>query len=344
MGNHGTRWSLKAALGLAGIVVVLGCDRVLAWIQPPVPYQYHHPAAATSISTRLYNSNNNNNENAGSKDAAQVAVEQIDINSEKVLKTFPSLKDAAAEFQIYPSYIKRVLDNKRKSCAGYFWRWEGSTALPRENVEKVSLETGQVLEFFPTLGSAGLQGGKLPTIVGEFLFRPRGSNETNVTYRSKKRSNARQVEKICLETNQVLETYRCASDAAIAMSTSVHNLYSVLQGRTKTCRGYFWRYVGSNALPHANASKYAGKGLNKWKDSATPVEQICHYSGRVLAVYESQQEAAQTVKGNHCCIMKVIRGEVGSHAGYFWRLQGSSDLPPKPKRWKRKWANNSAHH
>lgn len=340
MGNHGTRWSLKAALGLAGIVVVLGCDRGLAWI--PVPYQCRHPATATTISTRLDTDNNSNNDNAGSKDAAQVAVEQIDINSEKVLKTFPSLKDAAAEMQTYPSYIKRALDNKRESFAGYFWRWEGSTALPKNTIEKVSLETGQVLEFFPNLGRAGLQGKKLPIIVGEFLWRPRGSNETNVTYYSTKRGNARQVEKICLETNQVLETYRCASDAAIAVSTTMHNVYAVLQGRTKTCRGYFWRYVGSNALPHATAGKCAGRGVNKWKDSAIPVEQICHYSGRVLAVYDSQQEAAQAVKGNHCSIMTVLRGQVGSHAGYFWRLRGSGDLPPKLR--KRNEANDSAQH
>jgi hypothetical protein len=65
------------------------------------------------------------------------------------------------------------------------------------------------------------------------------------------------VEKICLDTGKVLETFATAEQAHLAMSESgaaqFSNFKKVLEGKTNyhhhTYKGYFWRVVGSNKLP-----------------------------------------------------------------------------------------------
>lgn len=59
-----------------------------------------------------------------SKEKNSKAVAMLDKNTNKVLKTFPSIRDAERYFNIdYRTHISQVCDGKRKTCRGYKWKW-----------------------------------------------------------------------------------------------------------------------------------------------------------------------------------------------------------------------------
>ena len=57
------------------------------------------------------------------------AIIQVDKNTNKVLHTYPSIKDAMISLGFsyspsMPSHIGDVCNNKRNTCYGYKWKWE----------------------------------------------------------------------------------------------------------------------------------------------------------------------------------------------------------------------------
>lgn len=59
-----------------------------------------------------------------SKEKNSKAVAMLDKNTNKVLKTFSSVRDAEKYFNIdYRTHIPQVCDGKRKTCQGYKWKW-----------------------------------------------------------------------------------------------------------------------------------------------------------------------------------------------------------------------------
>lgn len=272
--------------------------------------------------------------------ALKAAVEQVDLKTGETVKTFPSVRDAAKSVFTYPSKIKYVLEGEQGSHKGFFWRWEGSEALPRRRkngliIEKLCITSGDVLERFNSILDAesrheGIILDNLrhrPRIDGGFFWRVKGSDATPFT-KSRKGKIAKAIEKICIETHNILETYPNAHIAAESVSTTIFNIYSVLQGRTLTCRGFFWRYEGSDKLPSPKTRKRSGPRRTNY---TKPVEQVCLETGKVLAVYKNHHEAVEILgpnfKAEH--IRKNLHGYQKTYNGYFWRWAGSNKLPPQ---------------
>jgi hypothetical protein len=190
-----------------------------------------------------------------------IPIEQVDVETNKVVETFPSTRKASKKTGVSRCSIRRVLDRKGKASAGgFFWRFRGDTNTPWQNPE------------------------------------PRCND------RDQKR-----VEKMCIETGQVRHTYVSISDAARHLGISATRMSTVLNGRTMTCKGFFWRFHGSDALPPKRRIQRS-------------VKQLCLKTGRVLATHKSIQVAAKTAGITSPGISYCCNGRNGSKSagGFGW--------------------------
>lgn len=75
------------------------------------------------------------------------------------------------------------------------------------------------------------------------------------------------------------------------------------------------------------ASSQHQVGSEKGRAHGKSVEQLCLETGRVLAEYCSQREAARACDGRQSAISMVCRGVKLSVHGFFWRFKGSTAIP-----------------
>ena len=85
------------------------------------------------------------------------------------------------------------------------------------------------------------------------------------------------------------------------------------------CRGVFWRYKGSSALP-------CDLG-NRVLKSKKPVEQLCVKTGAVIKRYNSVSEAARAVEITAPSISNICNGWKGhnSAGGYSWKFSANME-------------------
>lgn len=128
-----------------------------------------------------------------------IPIEQVDLETNEVVETFPSSRQADERTGVSRCSIRRVLDRRGKARAGgFFWRFKGETNTPWQDpeprcstaVEKLCLESGDVLDIFDSLADAKRSMGMKPnnacirdTCDGKgrhsalgFFWRWRGSN------------------------------------------------------------------------------------------------------------------------------------------------------------------------
>jgi hypothetical protein len=92
-------------------------------------------------------------------DQGQKPVEQICIETGQVRHTFDSISDAARDLGVLRSRISNVLNGHSMSCQGFFWRYQGSDALPPKRrlqrvVKQLCLKTGRVLATHKSIQNA----------------------------------------------------------------------------------------------------------------------------------------------------------------------------------------------
>ncbi|CAJ1960340.1 unnamed protein product [Cylindrotheca closterium] len=94
-------------------------------------------------------------------DQGQKPIEQLDLQTGQILNTFDSISDASRGIEdASASRITAVCKGRYNSAHGYFWRYKGSTALPRKNkgrrkIDQLCLKTGRVIATFDTITDAG---------------------------------------------------------------------------------------------------------------------------------------------------------------------------------------------
>jgi hypothetical protein len=156
--------------------------------------------------------------------------------------------------------------------------------------------------------------------------------------KSSKNGGRKAVEKMCLETGEVIGTFQSVTEAAKSVDVSVAAVRHALRGwkGRKSSAGFGWRYAPPGALPDSaiSADHSTEKSADTQEESSQPiirrrtecrVEQLCVETGEVLQTFNSLREASTRTKLNR----KYIRKAFGSvYAGFFWRAEGSIDLPP----------------
>jgi len=94
-------------------------------------------------------------------DQGQKPIEQLDLQTGQVLATFDSISHGARSIPNgVITRITAVCTGRYKSAHGYFWRYKGSTAMPkkkngRRKIDQLCLKTGRVITTFDTISDAG---------------------------------------------------------------------------------------------------------------------------------------------------------------------------------------------
>jgi len=188
--------------------------------------------------------------------------------------------------------------------------------------------------------------------------KPNTTKKKNIIVNKKdKPRNVRKrykVEKIDINTGEVIKVYENPVQAAKNNNICYSAIMSVLNGRTKTSGGYFWRYIKDDIkeviidktkenveinikekiVIVENTIKVIKTEQNKRGRKGTEVEQIDIATNEVINTFNSMRDASIHVKCNLTSIRDVIVGSSCKCKGYFWRLKGSDKryIGPEDKR------------
>ena len=84
-------------------------------------------------------------------------VNQIDVQTNKIIKTYNSVREAAIAIQCNNSYLSRICKDN-KIAFGYRWQYQNDDYIKKEftakPVCKLDLKTGEILEVFPSGAAA----------------------------------------------------------------------------------------------------------------------------------------------------------------------------------------------
>ena len=258
----------------------------------------------------------------------KVPIEKICPKTGNVLGVFPSITEARLSANVTKSQISQVIQGKAQTTGGFFWRIKGSSIAPPQRkqrkqqhcngnrVEQVCLETGHVLHTFESIEEATNSFNVSRTSMRKALSDPTMSF-AGFSFRSV----ARPVEKVCLSTGKVLDTFPSATAAAQSANANTRQMRDVLSGKGMSCKGFFWRYEGSTSTPSPKAYR-------------KPVEKVCLSTGKVLESFPSATAAAQSVNTNTGHMSRVLTGKYKSCKGFFWRYEGSTSTPSPKQNWK----------
>jgi hypothetical protein len=112
-----------------------------------------------------------------------------------------------------------------------------------------------------------------------------------------------------------LNEYESVAAAAKAVGSQITHMTQACNGSARMCKGFFWRFKGSNSLPAAR------------RQGPRTVEQVDIKTGKPIKEFVSVWEAAKECNCERQDISDVIFGITQQAGGYFWRYQGSDALP-----------------
>ena len=164
---------------------------------------------------------------------------------------FPSVIAAAASVNAHLTGL-----DGGHATQGFFWRLQGSTATydpttkRRKCVEQLSLDTGEVLQVFPSkaAAAASVKIGTCPfsemsmdkgKVTQGFFWRLQGSTATPATHIAKTLCGRKAVEKISLETGAVLRVFPSKKDAAASVGLSGSSLDLRSMDKKIATQGFF---------------------------------------------------------------------------------------------------------
>ena len=131
------------------------------------------------------------------------------------------------------------------------------------------------------------------------------------------------VEQIDIQTQTVVNVFESVKSAAKALNISSATISRVLHGGLKTSvkKKYTWKKV-------VKKEKEV-----KEKTRNFSIEQINIQTGKVIATFDSINDARNKLNYSYDGISGVIRCKTKSFNGYFWRRTGNNNeyIPHKPK-------------
>ena len=115
------------------------------------------------------------------------------------------------------------------------------------------------------------------------------------------------VDKYSLDTGNLICTYPSATEAAEDVGASDSHISECCNGIHKTAAGFRWAYHG---MPYKNPTRcyrYA------------KIEKVDPRTWEVVAVYDSQKDAAKAAGVSKALINLCCKGKQKTGAGYIWR-------------------------
>lgn len=93
----------------------------------------------------------------------RLSVQQIDMKSKQIIKTYDSVQAAAKDTKITPSNISMVCTGQRKTAGGYVWRYIEGKTNRKDRIAKpvcmISISTHKILKQFNSVREASQETG-----------------------------------------------------------------------------------------------------------------------------------------------------------------------------------------
>ena len=178
--------------------------------------------------------------------------------SNKVIKTYPSIKSAAKENKVDPHTLRDVLSGKTKLAKGKKYRYLTDSEIKKYGYQKgesrnskvnpvvqYSLD-GKYIKTYKSIHAATLALGKKATNQGiRECLNGKYSTAFGYKWKYKERSNVKrarkhliyQLDKVSLE---VIHKFISVKEASLSTLISISSINNCIRGRQSTAGGYIW--------------------------------------------------------------------------------------------------------
>jgi hypothetical protein len=171
-------------------------------------------------------------------------IEQMCLQTGKLLQRFDSVSEAAKRTGFTYSKIRASMG---QVSDGFFWRVEGSTALPSD------LEEPTPANVLQATSQKSPHAAHLVEILNHLTSSP-----SVVPTPSVGASAGKPVEKYCIKTGRLLARFESIAEAALSVGVAPANIMAVVSSleTSKMCMAFGWRHAAS-ADPPPEASNGA---------------------------------------------------------------------------------------
>lgn len=108
---------------------------------------------------------------------------------------------------------------------------------------------------------------------------------------------------------RLVDTYNSISEASRKTGIAQPNISAVLNGRTNSAGGYFWRFTDGKFCPLIQIPN----------SFPFPIAQIEIFNGMVKKIYPSIQQASKISEIDPSMISKCLKGEIDRTGSCTWR-------------------------
>lgn len=197
----------------------------------------------------------------GGEDCGRRYVYKINSTTNKIIKRYDSLAQAAEENNIDTSNLSKVCRGNEVTCKGYKWSYVDeydedriSSTIPKASsreIYQIDNATGNVLNKFENIAEAVkltkvcqsslsmCLSGKYKTANGyNWCYVDEYDEDTFVT-----KSRYKKVLQIDKATGKSIKEWNSAKDAAEYIGGNGCTIRSACRGKVKTAYGYEWKYI-----------------------------------------------------------------------------------------------------
>ena len=262
-------------------------------------------------------------------------IEQLARDSDEVLGTFSSAKEAGEKTGVNAGNISSCTRGKLQSAGGFRWRRVSEDERPKSSSAKLS---GVGSDVASDVVADKSKKRKSTSTSEEASKKPKVSKDTEASEAPKNRF----LEQLALDSDKVIATFHSLSQAEEATGVPKKEIRAVLKGKSKSAKGFRWRLVilpdsasaGKQASSTTKASSKINeaptekngneKSIKKSRSVKLPVEQVSKDSGKVIATFASPAEAADATGAAVRSIKEVLKGKQKTCNGFEWRYLGKS--------------------
>ena len=273
-------------------------------------------------------------------------IEEVSLESGKVIKTFPSTRAASASagLAFNGGFGLRSMD-QCVEVKGRFWRYRGSSAAPvrattiGKAVEQLCPKSGTVTKRFSSIAEAARACGiRAPNVSAVCNGASRQHTAAGFKWRFAD-GGGKESEGGPAPRHQPIDRAsaageECREECPICLAEDMDRPAAAICGHV-FCHGCISSWIANDAscptcrriLAGEDADLILEEGSDAKGEPFRAVEQMCTRSGNLMRVYPSAAAAAARVAGTlPCHILEVCRNAkrgAKSAAGYAWRFRGS---------------------
>jgi hypothetical protein len=258
---------------------------------------------------------------------------QYTLDGRKVHE-FESVGAAASAMGLTRSSIRAVATSKYRQLNGFVYRYYGDPYKGEYKNFKLEKEvtqydlSGKKLKTYQSVKQASKHTGIDANIISKcalrkmkmgsgFVWRYQGDIYRG-EYQNKIQNIAKPIVQYQLD-GKIVGKFPSITRAALELGVSTSTISANVRKETKAAHGFVWRIEGD---------KYKGEYKDYFRGK--PVTQLS-LAGKVIKVYPSIAEAAQSTGLTSDNIQKNVHGFNKTAGGYVWREATSSEIKKLPK-------------